>query len=637
MEEVEILKESKQETGDSISNHREYNFKDDKNDYLLRIEIEEEKLIFILSLNDNIEYNYETKMNLSTIVNKLELNAKKYSSLDSILEIFDKIYQKNNLFINRDNDEFFTLVIKFVNVEEESKYVINIYKHFMKIDDKFNMLYSKFKLMKNNNDINMEQINNKIIELNNIIEQKDKEIKNMKNKNDKNDIIINEINQKLINQEEIIKDLQNKHINLINQNKNNINDLINKHESEIKILNDKISELENSIKNINNDLVQTNKNNDNRIKEEINKIENKIKEQENVNKKINVIIQDSEYKTKKKYIFKKEPKNLKFKENITSTNTHLGWNDMFEVFISYKDNKEYLASPNVDNYKLDIYTLINNKKINSLSGHNDRIRTIRYFINLKEKNEYLISADNIRIVIIWDITNQYSIKHKINTKYGNDIYSCLLVFPHNSSDDFIITSTFNKSKNYENSSSKLYSLNKGSFIKYINNTNNIHIFYLLSWYNRIINKYYIIQFSFNKIVINSLLEDELYAELSNEPESDHFSGFIYNKDNKDYLFSSSSNGYINMWDLYNKQIFQAFNMKECKLAHIIQWNEKYIIVADHDNKEIKILDINNCSGFLINTDHKEGLKCIKKINHPIYGESLLSSAKDKMIKLWSFE
>jgi len=506
----------------------------------------------------------------------------------------------------------------------------------MKIDDKFNMLYSKFKLMKNNNDTNMEQINNKIIELNNIIEQKDKEIKNMKNKNDKNDIIINEINQKLINQEEIIKDLQNKHINLINQNKNNINDLINKHESEIKILNDKISELENSIKNINNDLVQTNKNNDNRIKEEINKIENKIKEQENVNKKINVIIQDSEYKTKKKYIFKKEPKNLKFKENITSTNTHLGWNDMFEVFISYKDNKEYLASPNVDNYKLDIYTLINNKKINSLSGHNDHIRTIRYFINLKEKNEYLISADNIRIVIIWDITNQYSIKHKINTKYGNDIYSCLLVFPHNSSDDFIITSTFNKSKNYENSSSKLYSLNKGSFIKFINNTNNIHIFYLLSWYNRIINKYYIIQFSFNKIVINSLLEDELYAELSNEPESDHFSGFIYNKDNKDYLFSSS-NGYINMWDLYNKQIFQAFNMKECKLAHIIQWNEKYIIVADHDNKEIKILDINNCSGFLINTDHKEGLKCIKKINHPIYGESLLSSVKDKMIKLWSFE
>ena len=200
MEEVEILKESKQETGDLISNHREYNFKDDKNDYLLRIEIEEEKLIFNLSLNDNIEYNYETKMNLSTIVNKLELNAKKYSSLDSILEIFDKIYQKNNLFINRDNDEFFTLVIKFVNVEEESKYVINIYKHFMKIDDKFNMLYSKFKLMKNNNDINMEHINNKIIELNNIIEQKDKEIKNMKNKNDKNDIIINEINQKLIHQ-----------------------------------------------------------------------------------------------------------------------------------------------------------------------------------------------------------------------------------------------------------------------------------------------------------------------------------------------------------------------------------------------------------------------------------------------------
>ena len=49
------------------------------------------------------------------------------------------------------------------------------------------------------------------------------------------------------------------------------------------------------------------------------------------------------------------------------------------------------------------------------------------------------------------------------------------------------------------------------------------------------------------------MEDELYSELSNKPEDSHFSGFIYYKDNNDYLCSSSYNGYINIWDLYKKK------------------------------------------------------------------------------------
>ena len=28
------------------------------------------------------------------------------------------------------------------------------------------------------------------------------------------------------------------------------------------------------------------------------------------------------------------------------------------------------------------------------------------------------------------------------------------------------------------------------------------------------------------------------------------------------------------------------------------------------------------------------INCIKKINHPIYGESLLTAGEDKLIKLW---
>ena len=139
-------------------------------------------------------------------------------------------------------------------------------------------------------------------------------------------------------------------------------------------------------------------------------------------------------------------------------------------------------------------------------------------------------------------------------------------------------------------------------------------------------------------MINNLLEDELYSELINEPEASHLSGFIYNKDNNDYLCSSSSNGYINIWDLYSKKIFNVIDTKGCKLAHIIEWNKKYIIVADYKNKLIKIIDIENNNLITnIKSGHNNDLKCIKKINHPIYGESLLTAANDSIIKLWTLE
>jgi len=377
---------------------------------------------------------------------------------------------------------------------------------------------------------------------------------------------------------------------------------------------------------INDNKIDNNKINE--INENINNKYNELKEQINYN----------EYNNKINYKFKKEPQNLKFKFDITNTNTECGWNDMFEVFISYKDNKEYIISPNSNNYNLNIFNLLDNKKILSLKGHKNKIRTIRYFINKNNYNinEYLISGDDNKIVIIWDITNNYNIKYQIDTKYGGNIYSCLLIFPHNNNDNYIITSTFNKSDDNDKSATKIYSLNNGQFIKYINNTNNNTIFYLLSWYNKKNNKYYIIQFTFCKIMINNLLEDELYSELIQEPETDHFSGFIYNRNNNDYLCSSSSNGYINIWDLYNKKIFKIINTNKCKLAHIIEWNNKYIIVVDVNNKSFKIIDLDENKIISdIGGQHTKDATCIKKIYHPIYGESLLSCGRDKCIKLWT--
>ena len=92
---------------------------------------------------------------------------------------------------------------------------------------------------------------------------------------------------------------------------------------------------------------------------------------------------NSEYLKKIEYQFIKEPQKLKYKYNIINTNDIWGANDLFEIFISYKDNLEYIVSPNFYNYNLDILALLYNHLIKSLKGHQNQITTIRYFINNK--------------------------------------------------------------------------------------------------------------------------------------------------------------------------------------------------------------------------------------------------------------
>ena len=695
MEYYDVQKEYEDNEEETKIDHREYNIKNDNKKYLLRLEIGDQNIFFIISLNDNIEYNYKTNMSLLTIVNKLSLNQKRYNDLELILKLFDTIYRNKKIFIKINNDDSCDLIIKFINVNDEESYNIKLYKIYTKMNDKFNWIYNQIKLFKNNNIDNdmIENQNKKINELNNKINKKDEEIKKLINKNE---IIINEMNKKLFEQEIKIKELEKKNNDLLDKNK--VGELFNKKENGI---NNKFPNFENDI---NNKFIQINEQINN-FKEEMNKLNNKMKEQENlindnqnimddilnnieemiddkinniynIKNKINkininpeekkeeikeddkkdikdnnidlnnnniikseIIIEDYNIEHEKKinHEFIKEPKNLKFIQNITDTNTNVGWNDMFEVFISYKDNKEYLISPNSNNYELDIFSLVNQQKIKSVPGHKNKIRTIRYFINDKNKNEYLISADCDKIVILWDITNDYKIKYSIDTQYGKDIYSCLLIFPDKIDDVYIITSCLNESKNDKDSATKVYSLNEQNLIKCIKDTNNNRIYYLLSWYNKINNKLYIIQFSNKKIIINNLFEDELYSELIYVQESFHFSGFIYSKDNKDYLCSSSSNGYINIWDLYDKKLFKTFNTKGCRLAHFIEWNKKYFIVADRYNKSVKIIDTEKNLIFDVNSKHSDELISVKKILHPIYGESLLTASRDRTIKLWTIE
>ena len=302
----------------------------------------------------------------------------------------------------------------------------------------------------------------------------------------------------------------------------------------------------------------------------------------------------------------------------------------FEVYKSFKDNQEYIALIKRNN--LDIFSILNNKKILSLKGNNSSINTIRYFMNNKNYNEYLISSDYDRIIIIWDITNDYNVKHKIDMKLTIDfiINSCLLIFTYNK-DDYIISTAINSEEEFDESSTKIYLFNDGKYIRDIINSNNIIIYYLLSWYNKNDDNYYIIQSCNSRILINNLFEEKKYSEFNHQPGSYFYKGFIYNKNNKDYLCCCSTNGYINIYDLCNKIAVKIIYFNNYYFTDVIQWNDKYAIVID-SSSNCGIIDIEK-GKMISNIKNKDDFWCIKKIYHPNYGESLITSGKNK-IKIW---
>ncbi len=160
-------------------------------------------------------------MDLITIVNKLELNALKYSNLESVLKIFDIIYEKNKILINVVDDNSCNLLIKQINIfEKEVINEIKLYKEYMSNNDKFNILYNKIKFLNNGSSINgtlklgddmdIESIKKKLDELNIKMNKREEEIKNILNiKNN----IIEEIKEKLLKQENEIKNFNNRNIN----------------------------------------------------------------------------------------------------------------------------------------------------------------------------------------------------------------------------------------------------------------------------------------------------------------------------------------------------------------------------------------------------------------------------------------
>ena len=606
---------------------KKYKFKLEEDSYSLLMEITSDNSIKFSLINiKNISlYNYINEYTYDRITDLFILHKEHYKDINKVFQFFDKAITNDKIKLNYDknNHKMILSLKRIVDFDEiESKLILNENK--IPNDDMINYLIKEMNKIKNENK-EKEKKNEEIIK-----ELKEKNIENenkTKNLEEKIKILEDEINKykDIINKKE---NLNNKIKNILKEKlKEQYEDMQNKIKEQFDLILKKDNNFKDNIKE-KEEIKEVFKNEEKKLIEE----EEEEEDEENIyikkviNKKVKEekkdeenIINDIDIK-----INLNNQKQLKFKYNLTKNIENNANMSNFEVFIGLKDNIEYIIYSNKTNYNLDIMTITDQKIIRSLKGHNSVTSVIKYF--KKESKDYILSCDDNKLVIIWDIQNNYNKKYTFYSKYKGFISDGLLLFNINKNDYIILSS------NKENEYSTVYEFsNNAPLIKKIYETNKNETYYMIYWLYK--NKHYIIECCKKKISINNLLKNENYANLSIEPESYYYSGFIY-KD--DYLcVNDFENNLLRIWDLVNKIIYKQIQIEANFGREIISWDDKYaiigckgcLVIVNIDEEEtVEKIDINNIEG--------EFYK-IKKIKTNKLGDCVIGSIFNNSICLFS--
>ena len=363
----------------------------------------------------------------------------------------------------------------------------------------------------------------------------------------------------------------------------------------------------------------------------------------------------NQYKTSFGSIIYNSRPNLRFKENIVNNFKFVYWNfDNYDIYYKY-ENKFELFLVYGCNININIVRIEDKKLFKSLKGHKDIVINVKHFYNKNDNNNYLLATDYSKKVYIWDL-NKYIQIYKFDTGYSTDILCFIILFYKN----YIITAT--EGTNY-NDYTKIYSFIDKTLIMKIIQTSKYETVYLLIWEYK--NKYYLIELCYKNIFIYDLSNGKLYKELVKNKNSYFYSGFI-SYDNK-YLYTCTNEGDIIIFNLYDSTLVYNINIKDLQFLKITLWSSvikkkkgtdkrkkeekiiNYILLSNKTHDGFICIDISfdrelkeDCKQYdtnfkyYINCFYGKGttIKCIKKIIHPIYGESLLSSGNDKNIDLW---
>ena len=338
--------------------------------------------------------------------------------------------------------------------------------------------------------------------------------------------------------------------------------------------------------------------------------------------------------------FKTNP-NFRFQEIVTDKSDALSNACIFDVFKD-KDKNIILIAPFFDpvnimkqDYHVSLIDLKDNKEIRKLEGHNDRILTCRYFKDPSSENDYIISADRKSKVIVWDISNDFNKKLDIDLEYEAFIYSCLLIFDENQNRMLAVASSISS-----NNITKVIDCQTRT-IEEIQESRDTNVYYLDCWKNTKpqdnTDTFIIIQCGKGKIIMSTFPGKQSYHVVETGENNPYVSGgLVFKNKDKELFAASSTYGMVQIINLETKKTEFSIKLDDVHLYSFTKWNDYYLLLIDCLQKRIIVFDLED--GYQIKSKvlcpemHFE--KFIKKVEHPKYGESILSVGIDFKIKLF---
>ena len=325
------------------------------------------------------------------------------------------------------------------------------------------------------------------------------------------------------------------------------------------------------------------------------------------------------------------PKKIKLLNKINDSYSKYLLPNAFSIFKSI-NNILYLIYSN-KNKSIICYDLIQNKKINEIkNAHNKYITNFRYYLDKINLRDLILSisayGNNIKL---WNINNLNCLLHIKNINKNGYLYSaCFMNFNNN---NYIITSN----EHFELPDPiKVYDF-KGNKIKEINDSFD-YTYYIDNYYDKKSYKYYIIAGNLGYIKSYDYNEDQIYYIYSDDDDNKcHDCALIYDKEEIIKLIDSSEDGNIRIWNFHSGKLLKIIEVSDKKLYEICLWNKEYLFIGCSD-KSIKLLNLRN--GIIIKelTGHNNVVISIKKINHPKYGQYLISQGYDKdPIIIWEIK
>ena len=435
---------------------------------------------------------------------------------------------------------------------------------------------------------------------------------------------------------------------------------INKKKNTIENNNETIIKIEENIKKILN-----NKRNREKKQKENNINTNNINTKNINTKNINTVDHNSFEKSN----ISTNPESINnFYELTNDSESFFFFDNTFCVFKSI-DDILYLVYSNRNS--IISYNLIDRTKINEIKNVNDKnkyITNFRHYLDINNKRDLLISISAwSNSIKVWNVNTWECLNNIKNINKRGYLYSATFLYDNNNI--YIITSNHRKKNynyylynhnyhnynynynydydfDYDNDYHNNYYYNYNSDLNYSegikifdlngNKINSIsdsydNTFSIDTYYDNNLNKLYIITGNIDCVKSYDYCNNTLYHKYENnvwKGNEYHYCTVISDKDKIIRLIESSSFGIIRIWNFHSGQIIKKIKVSESKgnkikLFGICLWDNNNIFVGGEDGM-IKLIDYKKGKIIKELDGHENWVLSIKKINHPYFGECLIS-------------